>query len=162
MDSMVDFIIPPKENIFLLLYHVLGENATVCRIFFKKTPKIMKKRVRKSPSAPLDLSGSGFFMDPPHQQPPQQQRNSRTMRTIQIQLLLSNTLHRQLFIQNLLKYEVGDGFRPHYQNMSKRHRRAWNRRKIVGLGRTLLKKNWKYPLTNPGEWYIIYTFAGIV
>ena len=48
-------------------------------------------------------------MDPPHQQPPQQQRNSRTMRTIQIQLLLSNTLHRQLFIQNLPKYEVGDG-----------------------------------------------------
>ena len=30
------------------------------------------------------------------------------MRTIQIQLLLSNTLHRQLFIANLLKrYEVG-------------------------------------------------------
>ena len=42
------------------------------------------------------------------QQPPQQQENSRTMRTIQIQLLLSNTLHRQLFIANLLKrYEVG-------------------------------------------------------
>ena len=37
------------------------------------------------------------------QQPPQQLRNSRTMRMIQIQLLLSNTLHRQLFIVNLRK-----------------------------------------------------------
>ena len=36
------------------------------------------------------------------QQPqPPQQRNRRTMRMIQIQLLLSNTLHRQLFIVNL-------------------------------------------------------------
>ena len=36
------------------------------------------------------------------QQPPQQQENSRTMRMIQIQLLLSKTLHRQLFIVCLL------------------------------------------------------------
>ena len=37
------------------------------------------------------------------QQPPQQQENSRMIRTIQIQLLLSKTLHRQLFIVCLLK-----------------------------------------------------------
>jgi hypothetical protein len=43
------------------------------------------------------------------QQPPQQQRNSRMMMAIQIQLLLSNTLHRQLFMVNLRKYEVGSG-----------------------------------------------------
>jgi hypothetical protein len=35
-------------------------------------------------------------------QQPQQQVKSRITRMIQIQLLLSNTLHRQLFIVNLL------------------------------------------------------------
>ena len=43
-----------------------------------------------------------------NQQPqPPQQRNSRTMRTIQIQLLLSNTLHRQLFIGTSVWKEFG-------------------------------------------------------
>ena len=47
------------------------------------------------------------------------------MRTIQIQLLLSNTLHRQLFIRNLrMELDLEGGSRLHYQNMSKQAERA--------------------------------------
>ena len=66
---------------------------------------------------------------------------------IQIQLLLSNTLHRQLFIVNLRIVEVrGGGTRLHYQNMSKTADGAWGIEKNVGTSRRDLRKNLEIPL----------------
>ncbi len=59
-------------------------------------------------SAPLGYreGAAADWRQPPFgesdQQPPQQQENRRTIRMIQIQLLLSKMLQRQLFIVNLL------------------------------------------------------------
>ncbi len=96
---------------------------------------------------------------------------------IQIQLLLSKTLHRQLFIVNLpknMKWEAGRRlpYRFHYHHMSQRDEGARHRENFVGELRRggysvegffgFFGKLRENPLTKPPEWYIIYKYAGIV
>ena len=79
--------------------HIISHIESFVNSFLEKTFK----------NFPPTLRRGIFRLGLRDQQPPQQQENRRTMRMIQIQLLLSNTLHRQLFIVNLPKYEVGEG-----------------------------------------------------